>query len=186
MPRIHSQFQSLHVAVVFFQQAFIKYTCSFTLWLRSLVRSLARPIVFPRIDDSHCDRIHSSLTAVHCFDYGYVGKQPFAWIEYCAEYWLKELQESMDRYTGCCDITEILLNMALNTMQIIIHPLVDDNIKTLHIYSIFHSTHSLFFSITGAVAQSILKKCPKLEKTCTDSKYYPPCFLPYQTSNSSF
>ena len=25
-------------------------------------------------DDSHCDRIHSSLTAVHCFDNGYVGK----------------------------------------------------------------------------------------------------------------
>ena len=31
---------------------------------RSLVRSTARPIFFPRIDDSHCDRIHSSLTAV--------------------------------------------------------------------------------------------------------------------------
>ena len=31
-------------------------------------------IFFPRIDDSHCDRIHSSLTAVHCFDDGYVGK----------------------------------------------------------------------------------------------------------------
>ena len=38
-----------------------------------------------------------------------------AWKEYCAEYWLKELQESMDRYTG--DITEILLKMALNTIQ---------------------------------------------------------------------
>ena len=29
---------------------------------------------FPWFDDSHCDRIHSSLTAVHCFDNGYVGK----------------------------------------------------------------------------------------------------------------
>ena len=30
-----------------------------------------------------------------------VGKQPVAWTEYCAEYWLKELQEGMDyRYTG--------------------------------------------------------------------------------------
>ena len=46
---------------------------------RSLVRSPARPILFPRIDDSHCDRIHSSLTAVRCFDNGYVGKQPVAW-----------------------------------------------------------------------------------------------------------
>ena len=30
------------------------------------------------IDDSLCDRIHSSLTAVRCFDNGYVGKQPVA------------------------------------------------------------------------------------------------------------
>ena len=28
------------------------------------------PIFFPRIDDSHCNRIHSSLTAAHCFDNG--------------------------------------------------------------------------------------------------------------------
>ena len=33
---------------------------------------------FPRIDDSHCNTIHSSLTAVRCFDNGYVGKQPVA------------------------------------------------------------------------------------------------------------
>ena len=52
---------------------------------------------FPRIDDRHCYRIHSSLTAVRCFDNGYVGKQPVAWKEYCSEYRLKELQESMDR-----------------------------------------------------------------------------------------
>ena len=64
----------------------------------------------PRIDDSHCDRIHSSLTVVRCFDNSYVGKQPVAWKEYCAEYWLKELQKSMDMCTGCHDIhvTEIL------------------------------------------------------------------------------
>ena len=43
---------------------------------RSLVRSPARPIFFPRIDDSHCERIHSSLTAVRCFENRYVGKQP--------------------------------------------------------------------------------------------------------------
>ena len=63
---------------------------------RSLVRSPARPIFFLRIDDSHCDRIHSSLTAVCCFNNGYLGKQPVAWKEYCAEYWLKELPESID------------------------------------------------------------------------------------------
>ena len=77
----------------------------------------ARPIFIPRIDDSHFDRIYSSLTAVRSFDNGYVGKQPVAWKEYCVEYWLKELQESMDRCTGHSDKTEILLKMALNTTQ---------------------------------------------------------------------
>ena len=57
------------------------------------------------------------LTTVRFFDNGYVGKQPVAWAEYCAEYWLKELQESMDRCTGHRDMTEILLKMALNTIQ---------------------------------------------------------------------
>ena len=40
----------------------------------------ARPIFFPRIGDSHCDRIHSRLISDHCFGNGYVGKQPVAWI----------------------------------------------------------------------------------------------------------
>ena len=35
----------------------------------------------------------------------YVGKQPVVLEEYCAEYWLKELQKSMDRYTGSPDNT---------------------------------------------------------------------------------
>ena len=60
---------------------------------------------------------NSSLTAVHCFDNGYVEKQPGAWKEYSAEYWFPELQESMDRFTGHHDITEILLKKALNTIQ---------------------------------------------------------------------
>ena len=77
---------------------------------RSLVRSPARPICFPRIDDDHRNRIHSSLSVVHCFDNGYMGKQPVAWEEYCAEYWLKELQESMYMCTGRPDITKILFN----------------------------------------------------------------------------
>ena len=47
----------------------------------------ARPKFFPRIDDNHCLGIHSSLSAVNCFDNGYVEKQPVAGIEYCAEYW---------------------------------------------------------------------------------------------------
>ena len=40
-----------------------------------MVRSMTKPIIFPRIDDSHFDRILSSLTVSHCFDDGYVGKQ---------------------------------------------------------------------------------------------------------------
>ena len=54
-------------------------------------------------------RFSTSQRAVCCFNYGYEGKQPVAWKEYCEEYWLKELQESMDRCTGRRDIT------ALNT-----------------------------------------------------------------------
>ena len=68
-------------------------------------------------DDSHCNRIHSSLSDDHCFDNGYAGKQQVAWKEYCAEYWLKELQESMDRCTGHCNIAEILLKMVLNIIH---------------------------------------------------------------------
>ena len=60
------------------------------------------------------------FTAVHCFHNGYVGKQPVAWKECCADYWLKELQESMDRCTGRHDITEILFKTTLNTIQSII------------------------------------------------------------------
>ena len=86
---------------------------------KSLVRSRARPIFFPRIDDSNCDRSHSSLTAVHCFDDKYVGKQPMAWKKYCAQVLVKKLQESMDRCTDHRDITERLLKTALNTIQLI-------------------------------------------------------------------
>ena len=43
----------------------------------------------------------------HSCDNGFVEKKPVAWKEYCAGYWFKELQESMDRCTGRRDITEI-------------------------------------------------------------------------------
>ena len=76
--------------------------CSFPFYHNVFLRS-SPPVWF-----------HSSLTAVRCFDNGYAGKQPVAWKEYCLEYWLKELQESMDRCTGCCNITEILFIKRLN------------------------------------------------------------------------
>ena len=62
-------------------------------------------------------RIHFSLRAVCCFTNGYVGMQPVAWKEYCAKYWLKELQESTDKCTGHRDITEILLKTTFNIIQ---------------------------------------------------------------------
>ena len=39
------------------------------------------------------------------------------WKEYCAEYWQMKLQESLDRYTGRSDITEIILKIALKLVQ---------------------------------------------------------------------
>ena len=40
-----------------------------------------------------------------------------AWKEYCAEYWLKELKEGMDRCIGHCDTTELHLKTASNAVQ---------------------------------------------------------------------
>ena len=61
--------------------------------------------------------LHSSLTDIHCFDNDFVVKQPVAWKEYCAEYWLKKLLESISRCTACWDITVITLKKACNTIQ---------------------------------------------------------------------
>ena len=68
------------------------------------------------IDDSRSDRIHFFLTAVYCFSGDYVGNQPLAWKEYCADYSLKELRERINRCTGRRDITEMTLQTALNTI----------------------------------------------------------------------
>ena len=64
--------------------------------------------------------IATYLAAVHWFNNGYVGKQPVAWKEYCMEYWLKELRESMDSCTGRHDIDEIitLYNRSVNQSEI--------------------------------------------------------------------
>ena len=83
----------------------------------SCFESLALPIFFLRIDDGHCDRVHSSLTAVHCFYNGNGGKQPVAGKEYFAEYCSMGLWKSMDRPTGHCNITEVMLKMVLNTIR---------------------------------------------------------------------
>ena len=90
----------------------------------------------PRIDDRRYDRIHSSLTTVHCFDYVYV-KHPVAWKDYCGEYWPTELQESMDRCTGRRDITEMLLKAAINTMQSI-YNFVSDTVVAMKYFPHHH------------------------------------------------
>ena len=69
------------------------------------------------IDDSNCNRTHSSLKAVYCFDDGHMGKQPVACKEYCAEYWQEDLRESMDRYTGCRNTTEIMMETTLTPIK---------------------------------------------------------------------
>ena len=56
-------------------------------------------------------------------------KQQVAWKEYCAEHWLIEPQESMDRCTGRCDINETLMKTALNTVQSINHSLSARHIR---------------------------------------------------------
>ena len=68
------------------------------------------PIFFPWIGDSQQDTFLSHLCPLfQQWLSATVGKQPVAWKEYCAEYCLNELQESMDRCAGRRDITEILL-----------------------------------------------------------------------------
>ena len=59
--------------------------------------------------------ILSSLTTICRFDNANVGKQPVAWKENYVEYWPKELQESKNRCTSYCGVTEKMLKMALNT-----------------------------------------------------------------------
>ena len=76
-------YELLFIFVSFFGQLFKSYL-KLAIPSFEVAGSIpARPVIFPRIDNSHCDRIHSSLTAVRCFDNGHVGKQPVARKEYC-------------------------------------------------------------------------------------------------------
>ena len=77
-----------------------------------------RPVFLPRIDETHWYKIHSSVIAVRCcFSNSYVGKQPVASKEYCAECLLKELQKSMDRCIDHRDRTEITVKTAIYTIK---------------------------------------------------------------------
>ena len=61
---------------------------------RSLVGFKSQPIFFLRIDDSHCCKICCFPIPVHCFEDGYVGKQPVPWKVYSAENWLKNTKKT--------------------------------------------------------------------------------------------
>ena len=65
--------------------------------------------------------------------------------EYCTKYWLKELQESMDRCNGHHDITEILLTKALNTVQSIwLHRNISAGICVVFVKYVFWLDYVLF------------------------------------------
>ena len=79
-------------------------------------------------DNSHCNRIHPSLTAVHCFYNDYVGKQPVAWREYCVDYWFNpfpndkvldttELKAFADDNLNIAKMMISLLDRVENTMD---------------------------------------------------------------------
>ena len=96
--------------------------------------------------------LHSSLTTFRCFDNGYLEKQPVVWKGYCAEYWLKKFQESMDRCTGRRDITEILLNTTLNTIKSItiacMHYIITRSLKAKNFpYNSWFSSYRLRLTI---------------------------------------
>ena len=82
--------------------------------------SAARPIFFHRIDDRHCDRTHSSLTAVHSFDDRLSEKAAsgferiFVWSA-----GQKKCDEKAHRYTGRRDIAEIVLNDGVKWLVVI-------------------------------------------------------------------
>ena len=84
----------------------------------------SRPIFFLRIDDSHCNRIHSSITTVHCFAI-LMWESNQKNIVQCTGI---ELQESMGRYIFRRNVTEVMLKIMLKPIQSI----NQSNNKTLH------------------------------------------------------
>ena len=102
------------------------------------------------------------------------------WKEYCAEYWLKELQESMDRCTGRCDITEIMLKMAFKTIQSI-NPFLLKLIPCFPMLSVNNypiTIQCLILTHKGCIAvEEIVRKG---EIACIKQfLLFSQCFLPY-------
>ena len=79
--------------------------------------SLAGPIFYPRINNTHGDRIHSYLSPVSIVS-SMVMLESIQWLgKNIVHRWLKELQERVNWCTGGCDMTEITLKVALDTIQ---------------------------------------------------------------------
>ena len=81
---------------------------------------LSQYFFFPRIDDNHSDRIHSSLTPVSKIVtsvWEAVSGLERKLCKVLVKKKKKKLQVSMDMCTGHRDITEIICITALNTTQ---------------------------------------------------------------------
>ena len=82
--------------------------------------------------------------------------------EYCGEFWLKELQDNMNRCTGHSDITEIFLKMALNTIQSIkLKAFSGDKLKLAKVMFLvdqhFLLSHSVFIHLFSSPEHNVLK-----------------------------
>ena len=64
------------------------------------------------------DRIHSSLTTIHCFNVCYLESRQWLGKNIVWSTGLKKLRESMETCICHCNITAIMLKMALNTTSI--------------------------------------------------------------------
>ena len=68
---------------------------------------------YPTIDDSHCYRIHPSLTADYCFNDGLRGKTASGLERIFCGVLVNRIRPIMDRYTGYCNLIRITLKAVL-------------------------------------------------------------------------
>ena len=98
------------------------------------------------MNDSHCNRVHSPVTADHCFGKCYLGKQSFAWKGYCAGVIeKKELWASIGRCTDRRAIIEIVLKPKLTLNNTFNDPENKNLMKTLEKGENAGNQHFLLF-----------------------------------------
>ena len=90
----------------------------------------------------------------------FIRMHPVAWKEYFVEYWLKEIQESMDKYIGCHAITEIMLKTVLNTTQRLKQSLIisaQQRDSSVHVWSL--SQDRLFRGYWSITPMYVIRSC---------------------------